>query len=82
MLCVDFWNELLTILSPPEKGSPVYQLLVRLVDASLPHLCYPEVVDGAVCDPQDYARLNQEDISEFRHNRHEVGVGMGACGEA
>lgn len=51
MLCVDFWNELLTILSPPEKGSPVYQLLVRLVDASLPHLCYPEVIGGAVCDP-------------------------------
>lgn len=43
VLCVDFWNELLTVLSPPQPGSPVYHLLVRLIDASLPHLAFPDV---------------------------------------
>ena len=47
VLCVDFWSELITVLTPPEPGSPVYHLLVRLIDASLPHLVFPEV--GTAC---------------------------------
>ena len=42
-LCVDFWLELLTVLSPPDANSPVYPLLQQLIDASLPHLAFPEV---------------------------------------
>ena len=42
-LCVDFWLDLLTVLSPPDANSPVYLLLRQLIDASLPHLVFPEV---------------------------------------
>ena len=42
-LCVDFWLDLLTVLSPPDPNSPVYHLLRQLIDASLPHLVFPEV---------------------------------------
>lgn len=42
-LCVDFWIDLLTVLSPPAPNSPVYHLLNQLVNTSLVHLSFPEV---------------------------------------
>ena len=42
-LCVDFWIDLITVLSAPEPNSPVYALLNQLVNISLSHLSFPEV---------------------------------------
>ena len=42
-LCVDFWIDLITVLSVPEPNSPVYALLNQLVNISLSHLSFPEV---------------------------------------
>lgn len=42
-LCARFWEELLIVLHSPDPDSPVYNLIFKLMTATLPHLMFPEV---------------------------------------